>query len=170
LESVIHQARVANQQPTTNNQDTITMTPFTNEPMHSIIIIIMMVLISMQAIMPPVKAFLVPSMTSRASTVHSANTNHRAESLIVRYENGDDTNHLADRVLTVEIGQRHLYDSLDRIERQLTNGFDKIDDRFDKIDDRFDKIDNKIALLVGLTIFCTAQGMLLSGPIIGKAL
>jgi hypothetical protein len=145
--------------------------------MHSIIIIIMMVLISMQAIMPPVKAFLVPSMTSRASTVHSANTNHRAESLIVRYENGGDTNHLADRVLTVELEQRHLNDSLDRIERQLTDGFkkiddrfDKIDDRFDKIDDRFDKIDNKIALLVGLTIFCTAQGMLLSGPIIGKAL
>jgi hypothetical protein len=120
--------------------------------------------------MPPVKAFLVPSMTSRASTVHSANTNHRADTLIVRYENGGDTNHLADRVLAVEIGQRHLYDSLDRIERQLTDGFKKIDDRFDKIDDRFDKIDNKIALLVGLTIFCTAQGMLLSGPIIGKAL
>jgi hypothetical protein len=137
--------------------------------MHSIIIIIMMVLISMQA-MPPVKAFLVPSMTSRASTVHSANTNHRADTLIVRYENGGDTNHLADRVLTVELEQRHLNESLDRIERQLTNGFDKIDDRFDKIDDRFDKIDNKIALLVGLTIFCTAQGMLLSGPIIGKAL
>jgi hypothetical protein len=158
--------------------------------------IIMMLMISMQAMMTA-KAFLVlPSMTSRAFTIQSSNTNHRVDTTLVRYNEhdinhnmSDRINHMSDRLLIVENDQRHMCKAVDgmerRIERQLADGLKQLNDKIDtankNVNDKIDTTDKNVnerfkvvetqnvALLVGVAILGTAEGMQFLGPIIGKA-